>query len=444
MIRLVKLFTFGIFIAVSSFLSINLFINLGSDMVEKIALVSVAVSLEGLKVYSIIMANRYLKAARNRKQESQWFHLFRTGIVLYILYGVVAFTSMAASLGYTLTVVDRVSEKSTTVSRDAEISNYQDTLKNLEEQLKQNNALIKTNQESIVSLPADYITRKNEMQKTIERLQNKNSEILTLKTDVTLKIQAIKTSELSGKQTQKRTMYQLIGDVLSIPEKWVMFILLGIISILIELGIIATSSFENVLDDSIHKKEEPIQEVPPLREKRKYAKREKKNTLDTLLEKIEEAPKEAFEEFEKNRLDETPKEVVKNLNTFVQNIKDMPPEAYKAVSENINELLEQEPEVKATVIKEDVPIRELPSDFERFVKALFQNGNKPFLKDRDLASDEVSIARDKGSQFFQLLLSKKGPTGYSFIEYRKDTQKYYPNYTSEVIIDLLHKSNMLA
>jgi hypothetical protein len=441
MIKLIKLVTFAIFIAVSSFLSINLFINLGSDTIEKIALVSVAVSLEGLKVYSIIMANRYLQAARRRKEDSQWFQLFRTGLVLYVLYGVVSFTSMAASLGYTLTVVDRVSEKSTTVSREAEVLNYQDTLKNLEEQLKQNNALIKTNQESIVSLPADYITRKNEIQKTIERLQGKNSEILTSKTDVTLKIQAIKTTELEGKQTQKRTMYQLIGDVLSIPEKWVMFILLGIISILIEMGIIATSSFENILDDSVHKKE-PV-EVTQIKEKRKYNKKIR-NTIDTLLEKIEETPDEAFKEFETQSPDEIPKGVVKNLNDFSKTVKDMPPEAYKAVSENISELIEQETEVKATVIKETIPVREVPSDFERFIKTLFLNGNKPFLKDRDSVSDELGIPRDKGSTFFNTLLVTKGPTGYSFIEYRKDSQKYYPNYTSEVILDLLHKNNMLT
>jgi len=87
------------------------------------------------------------------------------------------------------------------------------------------------------------------------------------------------------------------------------------------------------------------------------------------------------------------------------------------------------------------------SPLEKFIYSLFSNGDKPYLKDRDAAAKDAGITPLQATSIFKVLANTKGSTGYPLIEFRKTTggagAAWYPNYTSELILNILskHKNN---
>ena len=82
-------------------------------------------------------------------------------------------------------------------------------------------------------------------------------------------------------------------------------------------------------------------------------------------------------------------------------------------------------------------------NFEKFIDALFNNDGKLSLKDRDKAALEASIPAGESMEYFKLLTTIKGSTGFPLIEFRKNTSQWHPNYTSEVIKEILRKGGFL-
>jgi hypothetical protein len=87
---------------------------------------------------------------------------------------------------------------------------------------------------------------------------------------------------------------------------------------------------------------------------------------------------------------------------------------------------------------EDVPVRPIIRSEERFIKALYNNDGHPYLKDKTVAAKEAAVSIPEALKIFDFLSSVNGPTGTKYIEFRPTTSKWYPNYTSELIISLLH------
>ena len=102
------------------------------------------------------------------------------------------------------------------------------------------------------------------------------------------------------------------------------------------------------------------------------------------------------------------------MTTFVANISN-PPEPSEALKAIFNPpVVEEEP----------VMIR--------FAMELFENGVHPYLKTAEETSDILKISREDGNRMFKFLSELKGPTGFTLLEFRKESQAWYPNYTSEV------------
>jgi hypothetical protein len=87
---------------------------------------------------------------------------------------------------------------------------------------------------------------------------------------------------------------------------------------------------------------------------------------------------------------------------------------------------------------EDVPVRPVVRPEERYIKALYNNEGHPYLKDKTVAAKEASISIPEALKMFDFLSSVNGPTGTKYIEFRPSTSKWYPNYTSELILSLLN------
>jgi hypothetical protein len=113
-----------------------------------------------------------------------------------------------------------------------------------------------------------------------------------------------------------------------------------------------------------------------------------------------------------------------------------PPEPTEA----LKDLMTKKPlgEVVDELYKEDVPVRPVVRPEERYIKALYNNDGHPYLKDKTIAAKEASISIPEALKVFDFLSSVNGPTGTKYIEFRPSTSKWYPNYTSELIISLLH------
>lgn len=76
-----------------------------------------------------------------------------------------------------------------------------------------------------------------------------------------------------------------------------------------------------------------------------------------------------------------------------------------------------------------------------FITALFNNGDKKFLKDMKLAFEEADIPKADAVRVFDYLSSHKHE-GVSLIEFRKHTGNWHPNFTSEWILNHLNATGM--
>jgi hypothetical protein len=70
-------------------------------------------------------------------------------------------------------------------------------------------------------------------------------------------------------------------------------------------------------------------------------------------------------------------------------------------------------------------------EIEKYIEALFDNGGKTFLKDKVLACDGAGVSRQNGAKYFNWLMTTK-VNGYPIVEFRKESNNWFPNVTSEI------------
>jgi hypothetical protein len=119
------------------------------------------------------------------------------------------------------------------------------------------------------------------------------------------------------------------------------------------------------------------------------------------------------------------------------------------VSDNIKKILEKSininskeiiPELEVT--NEEEQVRPVIQAEERYIRSLFNNGNNNYLKDKIEAATESKVSIPDALKIFEFLGSVNGPLGSKFIEFRTTTNKWYSNYTENMIIDLLHSDKI--
>lgn len=386
-----------------------MYITLGETLLEKIVFVIINTSLEAFKVYNVILASTYLYFYRIGHSIYSKKELIAKATLRYSLYTVVALSSIFASLGFTVAVVDRMNSRSSSATDfTAQKADKESMVSLYEQQVKDNLGLIEI-QKGIIqdtqNVGEAYITRKQAI------INNANTSIAETSSSVAElrgKIAVLKTeiSELNIKQREarvefKRTMFDILSESTNIPSSTLILTLLLVVSILIEIGAVTTSPHSIYLDDPLSKDSDKIssfeeEEEELIKDRRPYRKRKESYWMQKKKRALAEKKEEPILEVE-------------------------------------------QPQQEAIV--EDVPVRTVvhpkKSLEQRFVEELFNNGAHPYLKDRHEVAEVLKLNEATTERIFSYLNSTEGPNGYKLIEFRRETGKWYPSYTSEVIHHLL-------
>lgn len=223
-----------IFLAlISSYFTYTLAYELGTTLVEKTALIAGSLAIELVKMYALIHANNLLHTKKKFKLPKL--------VVLYGTYGFVAFYSLLASFGYSLSTVDRLSQKSVIVSTDESIKVDRQNLELLDRSIEAVNNNIKVKQSMISALPIDNINRRSSIILMINKDIASLEEFSVKKTEVQASISKKQQIEQIEKIEKKKTMYEVIGQTIGVNPHKVAFTILFLFALSIELGIFITS-----------------------------------------------------------------------------------------------------------------------------------------------------------------------------------------------------------
>jgi hypothetical protein len=413
-------------------------------------MVFVAVALEGLKILCLTSANtaRWQSArhrfthikesiggffGRSKRKVIRDPELLRAvldsskknrkAVALYSAYVLTAFLSISASFGYVLETVDRATTYAMITTNTDAISIYKQTGQEIDIQITQNKQTILDYNKYIDSLDLFSLTYqrdRDKYQKLIDALQVKNSALLDKKLVNNDKIQVMSIADVSVVKETKKTMYQLMGEVLSIPDKSIMFILLYLLAILIEVGIFITSPHFHKMD------EEDI--LPPSNKKLKEGENVSttdRNNRTTVIYPVD------LSSSSDPVIPVEPSPSSNDVSHVPLSQADFEAEQQRREEENgTGEFIEASEVIETPVEEEEVRLTQSATD--RFVTALFNNNGKPYLKDKNTASSEARIRKIEGFNIFDFMTRTK-IKGLPMIEFRSNEQQWYPNFTSEVI-----------
>ena len=261
---IIKYITFTFLTILTTFLTLNMFFEIGVTILEKGVFVMVAIAIEGLKIFTLVRANMLWDKRK----------IFQACLG-YFIYLLVAFTSIVSSLGYTLTTVDKINVVANASSVADDISLNQDKISGLTDKITQNKetivfdkdqiAEIKKNYQSQIDAEEDPVKKQtlvNQMKNKVDPLNRAiqvlldantaalNEKTTTLSANSTLKVTQSKSAAV---QQVSANMFKLLGEFLTsmglrgFTEKTTMFLILVIISLNIELGVILCSPHSNEL-----------------------------------------------------------------------------------------------------------------------------------------------------------------------------------------------------
>jgi hypothetical protein len=341
---LFKFIAFTLFALTSSYFSLNMFLELGQKANEKIAMVLLAIGIEALKVYTVILLSNFLMSFkyyfRLRKQSRLHsiiaFDKARALFIYLIIYVISASTSIGASLGFGLTTIDRYNEihKVTIINTSMEVKSLEEDIISLNEEIKINDDLIKDTKisieetrRSIEDLDKEvggYLWYKGEYQKKIDAYNSQiikyRDKISEIRGAIANKNAEIRASEkLEGTEVRNenlsdtRSMFELIAVALKVSPTAVMFLMMFIIAIVIEIGILTTSPHSKDVNEG-KDLEKLLTVLDPKKLKRKIDKQKQKENVESISE-IEKPVKEVIREEVNNFIlassGEVPQSIVK-------------------------------------------------------------------------------------------------------------------------------------
>jgi len=282
--------SFWIFSILSFLISLNMYIQLGSNIIEKIFFCFVTTGLEIWKISAVLKAGDY------------WFLKERfKAIKKYIVYYVLAFLSIFAGYGYSLTATEHKATQDSSISSSVneEIDSLKNTIKRHETSISSNFKIIEANIISIdknnieiSKLPeTGYNNTKLSFKNQNDKLAKDNENLRISNEDLSDKIEELNSKINTLNEEKKstvaviantRNMYSIIADATPFKETGndVRYFTLIIMAIMIEIGIFSNST-------TFHKEEVPViieEEKPIIPKKKKRSKRKPKLVENLVVE----------------------------------------------------------------------------------------------------------------------------------------------------------------
>lgn len=391
-----KLVSFVGLAFVSLNFSMDLFREMGSTERETLFFVLAVLGLESSKIISLVLAKSEFHTGK--------FKNVMTGVGFFILFLGLAFVSIFSSYGFILVSTEKSVKENIAMSVDKDVEFIQGKIEVLTEKIDSYLPQLKRSDLAIAS--------KEKLEKQMSLWEEERdalyTEMRTLEKDILLQ---------ESKQDAVG-MFTLMARDMNIEEKKLRFWMMFILVLVIELCITVMSPYINLIKPE---KKEIVEEIPILPTPPLPSTPKKEGTLKEKASKVKR--QEVIEPpVEK---EETPPLV----EVQIEGLKEVPVE--------IEEVVEEKPEVE-----EIIEVKKRETSFEKFLEALFNNKTYTWVKDKEDIAKETGLPLNKVNQYHARLAKLRGPSGYPFLEFRKNTGKWYPNYTEKVILNL-YKEGLL-
>jgi len=393
-VSIVRLISFGLLVYVSLNLSVDLFKQLGGTQKDSSLFVITIIGIELSKTIAVILA----KSEFHSKVRGS----FKNVLGYAIFYLVLTAVSVSSSYGFVISATEYTATKNIMSDSSGEI-------KAIEGKILDNN--------TIISGYIPFLAKENlslVSKTTYEtKIQKLKEEIVVYEQE----LKALRVASASDTNKESVKMYDLIARDMGLDVKKVRFWMMMLLVFVIEGCITVMAPHINIIRPK--KSDESIVEVtPPV----------KPQTTPSPPKVVEGViPKPVSVKEIVSPPVETPVTSAKEKISFPQGSP-----IHEAMMEPLN--IKQE--------KVTVEANNRETAFERFLKALYDNNKKTYLKEKELASKEANIPLYKAGVYFDGLLTTKGETGYPLIEYRKDGY-YYANYTSQIILYMYQEGKLL-
>lgn len=429
----VKYIAFILFVALSSFISVNLFLHTASDPFDQLVMLTFAVTLELLKVYLLIKANTLLHL--ELKYEA-WLN--------YGIYIGSILVSIIASFAFTLNVLDRSYEQAQSSPTAIVLQQKIESISTYEADVLSYKERIATLQTQQKSLPQGYTSSFNKLSDQIVSYETKITEKQDAISKYNDEVGTLKLQQIKEKETTKSTsnVFQLMANTLKntifsfITENTLRLFLLTLISVLIELGIIITSPSikidrehlihflgEDFTPEKISKirrklygDEEEVLAAPKKRVAKSTPKKEK--ISEVLEEPLQIEETEPILESEPISEEKEPEIVVENHPTST---------------------MKARPKVEKKRYRAGIMTTSQVKSLEKFISSLFLLGKDNNLASKDQAQSASGVSETYATAFISWLLSIKGGSDLPLIQkMESDNVLYYKaNYTKEYIISYM-------
>ena len=400
LLSIIKNVSFVVLSLISISLSVYLFIQFSSYPIESILFGALAIAFEGSKLYALVDGHADWLARKTK-----------AAVIKISMYTLLALLSVVASYGFSLGALQRADLDPAT----ARVTHQEQSL---ERQISEIDGQIANFQNQQARLPDGWVT-------AAQRLQDSIDDLVERRTDLYDTLYSLEQPDFD----LASNAFILIGRSVGISGEMVMFVLLIVLSFSIELCIVFTSpTIEHPT-----KKKYTYKKKPGPKPGAKKAKPGPKTPKPEAPKKEPETPKE----------DPTPKKPAPVKKTPVEMIN------YKAPDPATIPSRTKKP--KANV----EPLVELMAEY---VHSLFDNGEHTHLrahaeakeafkqgykeeewmkKGVNLSDEELDTYADR---LWKAMINTKGPTGYKLVEaHDHDKSKFIPNYTSELIINIMGK-----
>lgn len=219
-----------ILVILSMILSVNLFIQFSDYVLIQILFATLAVSLELLKLYLLVLA-------KSNFLQRDWKKEFVASFQ-FLVYGGLAFISIIASLGFTLVSIE---EQSLNFETRQEVSSFR--IDHIVNQIDINNRQIEIIQENATRLEFSAVERNELANIQVKNIQSQNENLIT-------RLEALRNlqSETVSIETHLTSsdMFTLLGETINLEGKDTMFYMMLLFVILLEIAIAITSGHIDV------------------------------------------------------------------------------------------------------------------------------------------------------------------------------------------------------
>ena len=214
-ISIIRTFAHVILMGLGTALNVNLFIQFSKYPAIQVLFGAMATAFELIKLYLFMLAKFHF--------HEHGFKKIAAGLIEFVLYLGLAFVSMVASLGFTLTSIEQQSFTANIQNRNIDRQVITQDINNIEKQIQS-----KLDQQA--GLPADYITASDRFTQQIKELQAQRQDLLD-------KLNSLPKDQI----TQTSDMFSLLGSMVNLSGKNTMFYMMLLLVILLEFTIAITA-----------------------------------------------------------------------------------------------------------------------------------------------------------------------------------------------------------